>query len=158
MWNAFSNHYCIISALMLSEQLCIVLLPTVEFLLASNSLTVLLLFFFLPSHLREAEHLHALTRYFPPPPTCISLCVFVLPVWDSFSCVVAFGKQGWCSELCVQLEQMQGEPRAAKVEQQVFVHLEGCWFAQCTNAWQCYHSADRVLKRSLKFLIQPAAS
>ncbi len=28
----------------------------------------------------------------------------------------------------------------------------------CTNAWQCYHSADRVLKRSLKFLIQPAAN
>ncbi len=145
MWNAFSNHYCIISALMLSEQLCIVLLPTVEFLLASNSLTVFyfIYFFTQPS---------ARGSYFPPPPTCISLCVFVLPVWDSFSCVVAFGKQGWCSELCVQLEQMQGEPRAAKVEQQVFVHLEGCRFAQCTNAWQCYHSADRVLKRSLIFL------
>ncbi len=158
MWNAFSNYYCIISALVLSEQLCIVLLPTVEFLLASNSLSVFFLIIFLRSHLVEADHLHALTSYFSPPPTCISLCVFVLPVWDSFSCVVAFGKQGWCSELRV-LKQMQGEPRFAKVEQQsFFFHLEGCRFAKCTNALQCYHSADRVLKRSLKVLIQPAAN
>lgn len=154
MWNAFSNYYCIISALMLSEQLCIVLLPTLEFLLAST----VFIFVFLPSHLVEADHLHALTHYFSPPPTCISLCIFVLPVWDSFSCVVAFGKQRWCSELCVQLKQMQREPRSGKVEQQVFVHLEGCRFAKCTNALQCYHSADKVIKRSLKVLIQPAAN
>ncbi len=57
------------------------------------------------------------------------------------------------------LKQMQGEPRSAKVEQQsFFFHLEGCRFAKCTNALQCYHSADRVLKRSLKVLIQPAAN
>ncbi len=57
------------------------------------------------------------------------------------------------------LKQMQGEPRSAKVEQQsFFFHLEGCRFAKCTNALQCYHSADRVLKSSLKVLIQPAAN
>ncbi len=93
----------------------------------------------------SSTHLHISLRLCPPRLGLIFLCCHIWQTGLMFRAPCAQADAGG-AEIC--------QSWAAKF----FFHLEGCRFAKCTNALQCYHSADRVLKRSLKVLIQPAAN